>query len=45
MGRKVTAHAHGVGGINAALRAGVDSIEHGTYLDDDSIKLFRKNGA
>jgi imidazolonepropionase-like amidohydrolase len=45
MGRKVTAHAHGVAGINAALRAGVDSIEHGTYLDDQSIKLFRKTGA
>lgn len=45
MGRKVTAHAHGVGGINAALRAGVDSIEHGTYLDDASVKLFRKTGA
>lgn len=45
MGRKVTAHAHGVAGINAALRAGVDSIEHGTYLNDESIKLFKKNGA
>lgn len=45
MGRKVTAHAHGRAGINSALRAGVDSIEHGTYLDDESIKLFKKNGA
>lgn len=45
MGRKVTAHAHGVNGINAALRAGVDSIEHGTYLDDESIRLFKRNGA
>lgn len=45
MGRKVTAHAHGVAGINSALRAGVDSIEHGTYLDDESVKLFKKNGA
>lgn len=45
MGRKVTAHAHGKGGINAALRAGVDSIEHGTYLDDESISLFKKSGA
>lgn len=45
MGRKVTAHAHGVNGINAALRAGVDSIEHGTYLDNESISLFKKNGA
>ncbi len=45
MGRKVTAHAHGVGGINAALRAGVDSIEHGTFLDEESIRLFKRTGA
>jgi imidazolonepropionase-like amidohydrolase len=45
MGRKVTAHAHGVQGINAALRAGVDSIEHGTFLDNESIRLFKRNGA
>lgn len=45
MGRKVTAHAHGVNGINAALRAGVDSIEHGTYLDNESIRLFKRTGA
>lgn len=45
LGRRVTAHAHGTDGINAALRAGVDSIEHGTYLDDESIRLFRKSGA
>lgn len=45
MGRQVTAHAHGVDGINAFLRAGGDSIEHGTYLDDQSIRLFKANGA
>ncbi len=45
MGRQVTAHAHGVDGINAFLRAGGDSIEHGTYLDDQSIRLFKQNGA
>jgi len=45
LGRKVAAHAHGVDGINAALRAGIDSIEHGTYLNDESIKLFHKTGA
>ena len=45
MGRKVTAHAHGVDGINSFLKAGGDSIEHGTYLDNDSIALFKKNGA
>lgn len=42
MGRRVTAHAHGVDGINAALRAGVDSIEHGTYLDAESVRLLRQ---
>ncbi len=45
LGRKVAAHAHGVDGINAALRAGVDSIEHGSYLDAESIRLFRASGA
>ena len=45
MNRKVTAHAHGLDGINAALRAGVDSIEHGTFLDKESIRLFKKNDA
>jgi imidazolonepropionase-like amidohydrolase len=45
MGRKVAAHAHGTDGINAALRAGVSSIEHGTYLEDSSIKLFIEKGA
>ena len=44
MGRQVTAHAHGADGINAFLRAGGDSIEHGTYLDDESIRLFRREG-
>ena len=45
LGRKVAAHAHGTDGINAALRAGVDSIEHGTYSDDTSFRLFREKGA
>jgi imidazolonepropionase-like amidohydrolase len=40
LGRRVSAHAHGRAGINAALAAGVDSIEHGSFLDDESIKLF-----
>ncbi len=44
MGRQVTAHAHGVDGINAFLKAGGDSIEHGTFLDDESIRLFRREG-
>jgi imidazolonepropionase-like amidohydrolase len=45
MGRKVTAHAHGKDGVDAALRAGVKSIEHGTYLDAESIRLFKKHDA
>jgi imidazolonepropionase-like amidohydrolase len=45
MGRKVTAHAHGVDGINSFLRAGGDSIEHGTYADAESATLFKRNGA
>ena len=44
MGRQVTAHAHGVDGINAFLRAGGDSIEHGTYLDAESLRLLRREG-
>ncbi len=45
LGVKVAAHAHGTDGINAALRAGVDSIDHGTFLDRESIKLFKETGA
>lgn len=45
LGKKVAAHAHGTDGINAAIRAGVDSIEHGTYLDDSSIALFKERAA
>ncbi len=44
-GRKVTAHAHSTEGIKAALRAGVDSIEHGSFLDKDTVKLFKKQNA
>ena len=45
MGRKVTAHAHGKGGIVAALKAGIDSIEHGTYTDEETVALFKEHGA
>lgn len=45
LGVKVAAHAHGANGINAALRAGVDSIDHGTFTGSDEIKLFKKYGA
>lgn len=43
-GKKVTAHAEGVEGIKNALRAGVDGIEHGNYIDDEAIDLMVKNG-
>lgn len=45
MGRKVAAHAHGKIGLEAALRAGVDSIEHGSYLDQQTAELFVQTGA
>ena len=44
-GKKMAVHAHGVDGVNAALAAGADSIEHGTMLDDASIRLFKSSGA
>jgi imidazolonepropionase-like amidohydrolase len=44
-GRKVAAHAHGQNGIKAALEAGVDSIEHGTYTDAQTNALFKKGNA
>jgi imidazolonepropionase-like amidohydrolase len=44
-GRKVAAHAHGQNGIKAALEAGVDSIEHGTYSDAQTNALFKRTGA
>lgn len=45
MGRKVTAHAHGKTGIDSALKAGVKSIEHGSYLDRETTSLFKKYDA
>jgi imidazolonepropionase-like amidohydrolase len=44
-GLKVAAHAHGAEGMKRAIRAGVVSIEHGTYMDDEAIKLFKQHGA
>ena len=43
-GRKVTAHAHGAEGIKIATRAGVASIEHGSFLDEEGAKLMAQNG-
>ena len=45
LGRKVTAHAHAKEGIEAALRAGFDSIEHAMWADEETMKLFNKTGA
>jgi len=44
LGLKVMAHAHGARGIEAASRAGIDTIEHGTYLDEAAARAMRENG-
>jgi len=43
-GIKVTAHAHGAEGIKMAIKAGVDSIEHGSFLDDEGIRMMKERG-
>jgi len=43
-GRKVAVHAHGADGIKLALRAGADSIEHGTVMDDEIVRLMKAKG-
>lgn len=42
--RKTAAHAHGAEGAKRAIRAGIDSIEHGTFLDDDALRMMRERG-
>jgi imidazolonepropionase-like amidohydrolase len=44
LGRKVAAHAHGAEGIRWAAEAGVDSIEHGSYIDDAAIATMKEHG-
>jgi imidazolonepropionase-like amidohydrolase len=44
LGLKVVAHAHGTDGINAAIRAGVASVDHGSVLSDQSVKLMKERG-
>ncbi len=44
LGRRVAAHAHGARGAEASVRAGVDSIEHGSFLDDASIRALTARG-
>lgn len=43
-GLTVAAHAHGAEGIKRAVRAGVDSIEHGTFMDDEGMALMKQKG-
>lgn len=43
-GLKVAAHAHGAAGIKAAIRAGIDTIEHASLIDDEGIKLAKERG-
>jgi imidazolonepropionase-like amidohydrolase len=43
-GRKVAVHAHGAEGIKVAIRAGVDSVEHASLIDDEGLKLAKERG-
>jgi len=42
--RKTAAHAHGSEGAKRAIRAGIDSIEHGTFVDDETLRMMREHG-
>ena len=44
LNRKTAAHAHGAEGAKRAIRAGIDSIEHGTFLDDEALRMMRERG-
>jgi imidazolonepropionase-like amidohydrolase len=44
LGRKTAAHAHGAEGAKRAIRAGIDSIEHGTFLDDEALHMMHDRG-
>jgi len=44
-GKRVAVHAHGADGVNLALRVGADSIEHGTLIDAESLRLFGRSRA
>lgn len=44
LGRKTAAHAHGPEGAKRAIRAGIDSVEHGTFLDDEGLRMMRERG-
>ena len=44
LGMKVAAHAHGTEGIKAAIRAGIDTIEHASFIDDEAIRMAKERG-
>jgi len=44
LGLKAAAHAHGAEGARLAVRAGIDSIEHGSFLDDEALRLMKERG-
>jgi len=44
LGRKVATHSHAAAGTKAAIMAGVDTVDHGSFLDDEAIKLFKTHG-
>jgi imidazolonepropionase-like amidohydrolase len=44
LGLRVAAHAHGTEGIKAAIRAGVTSIEHGSFLDEEAVRMMVEHG-
>jgi len=44
LGRKVAAHAHGTQSIKDAIRAGIDSVEHSSFIDDEGIALAKQHG-
>lgn len=44
LGMRVAAHAHGTDGIKAAIRAGVDTVEHASFLDEEAMRMARERG-
>src|SRR5207245_7034516 len=44
LGLKTAAHAHGAEGAKRAIRAGIDSIEHGSFMDDEALDLMKQRG-
>ena len=44
LGRKTAAHAHGATGAKRAIRAGIDSIEHGSFLDEEALQMMKARG-